>query len=235
MMVVALFISPVTVAMVSYLAIRVIPVFKDVAAGSGAPPWPPAQFLFGHLGWVVGSEIALLLLLLLVTALYIGGPRSADWFGCADRMAWLIPWKRKRLQQTFSAMLAVLLDGGVPEAEAVRLAGDCTANEISRRRAEAVAMALAQGAKLDDAVRDFDGGDEFHWRLANAIHSRGGFLRALRGWHEALNARAFLEEEATAHAVTTGLVIFNGLVVALITIALFGLIICILDATLAST
>jgi type II secretory pathway component PulF len=43
----------------------------------------------------------------------------------------------KKLQRTFSAMLAVLLDGGVPEAEAVRLAGDCTANEICRRRAAA--------------------------------------------------------------------------------------------------
>ena len=235
MLLVALFISPAALAMVSLTAIFVIPRFREVAASFSAPPWPPALFLFGHVSWVVGSEIVLLLFLVLITALYLGGPRSAGWFSCADRIAWLIPWKRKRLLQTFSAMLAVLLDGGVPEAEAVRLAGECTVNKVSRRRSERVVARLQQGTKLDEAVRDFDDGDEFHWRLANAIHSRGGFLSALRGWHEALNARAFLEEEATAHTVTTGLVIFNGLVVGLITIAMFGLLVGMLKATLAST
>jgi len=129
----------------------------------------------------------------------------------------------------------VLLDGGVPEAEAVRLAGDCTANEICRGRSLRVIAAMAQGAKLDDAVRAFDDSGEFHWRLANATHAHGGFLNALRGWHEALDAKAFQQEEATAHAITSGLVILNGVLVALIAIGMYGLLIMILKGVLAAT
>lgn len=149
-----------------------------------------------------------------------------DWF------AWRIPWKRKRLQRTFSAMLAVLLDGGVPEVEAVRLAGESTANEICRRRARRVMAALENGAKLDQAVRVFDDSGEFHWRLTNAAHAQGGFLPALRGWHEALDAKAFQQEETTAHVVTSGVVILNGILVALVATAMFGLLVAILDGML---
>jgi type II secretory pathway component PulF len=122
----------------------------------------------------------------------------------------------------------VLLDGGVPEAEAVRLAGDCTANEICRRRTRRVLAALERGTRLDDAVGEFDDTGEFHWRLTNAVHAHGGFLDALRGWHEALDAKAFQQQEATAHAVTSGLVILNGVVVGLIATATFGVLIVIL-------
>jgi type II secretory pathway component PulF len=145
-----------------------------------------------------------------------------------------VPWKQKKLQRTFSAMLAVLLDGGVPEAEAVRLAGDSTANEICRRRAQRVIAALEKGAKLDDAVRTFDDSGEFHWRLTNATHAHGGFLNALRGWHEALDAKAFQQEEAATHILTSGLVILNGLVVALIAISMFGMLVMMLKGMLAA-
>ena len=132
-------------------------------------------------------------------------------------------------------MLAVLLDGGVPEAESVRLAGDCTANEICRRRTRRVLAALENGVKLDDAVRAFDDTGEFHWRLANAVHAHGGFLEALRGWHTALDAKAFQQEEAATHIVTSGLVILNGVVVALIATAMFGMLVMMLRAMVAST
>jgi type II secretory pathway component PulF len=122
----------------------------------------------------------------------------------------------------------VLLDGGVPEAVAVRLAGDSTANEICRRRARQVMAALEQGVKLDDAVRAFDDSGEYHWRLTNATHAHGGFLVALRGWHESLDARAFQQEEAAAHTVASGLVIMNGVVVGLIATAMFGMLVAIL-------
>jgi len=138
------------------------------------------------------------------------------------------------LQRTFSAMLAVLLDGGVPEAESVRLAGDSTANEICRYRARRVITSLKKGVKLDDAVRAFDDTGEFHWRLTNATHAHGGFLHALRGWHEALDAKAFQQEEIATHVLTSGLVVLNGLVVALIATSMFGVLIMILKGMLAS-
>ena len=120
--------------------------------------------------------------------------------------------------------------GGVPEAEAVRLAGDCTANEICRRRVRRVTAALERGIKLNDAVGAFDDSGEFHWRLTNAIHARGGFLQALRGWHETLDARAFQQEEAATHAVTSGLVIVNGVLVGLIVTGMFGILIVMVKA-----
>ncbi len=229
--------SPLAVLVMMYLAVFVIPRFKDVALGMHVELWPISQFVFDFMPEFVALEIALFLLLEIAAAFYTGGPRVVRWFQfhglpVVDWLAWRVPWKQKRLQRTFSAMLAVLLDGGVPEAEAVRLAGESTANEICRRRARRVIAALQSGTKLDDAVRTFDDTGEFHWRLTNAIHARGGFLDALRGWHEALDAKAFQQEEATAHVVTSGLVILNGCVVALIATAMFGILIAILRGAL---
>jgi type II secretory pathway component PulF len=240
MILVVLFFSPVFVFVVIMTMTFVVPKFREVAAGMNAPLWPLTQFVFANTAWLIGFEIILFLLLMATTLLYIGGPQFARWFQFrelpfVDWVAWKIPWKQKRLQRTFSAMLAVLLDGGVPEAEAVRLAGDCTANEICRCRAQCVIAAIKQGTKLDDAVRAFDDSGEFHWRLTSATHARGGFLEALHGWHEALDARAFQQEEATAHAVTSGLVILNGLLVALIATAMFGILLAVLNGVLSSS
>ena len=110
------------------------------------------------------------------------------------------------------------------------LAGAATANEICRRRAGRVVAALETGVKLNDAVRIFDDSGEFHWRLTNATHARGGFLNALHGWHEALDAKAFQQEEATAHIITSGLVIMNGALVALIATAMFGILMAVLNS-----
>jgi len=234
---VVLIFSPAFVFLVGMMSVMIIPKFKEVAGGSGVELWPVTQFVFGHTGCLVGIETILFLLLVAATVIYIGGPGLVRWlqfrgFPIVDWIAWHLPWKQKRLQRTFSAMLTVLLDGGVPEADAVRLAGDCTANEICRHHAARVLAALARGIKLDDAVRAFDDSGEFHWRLTNAIHARGGFLGALRGWHEALDAKAFQQEEATAHALTTGLVIFNGVLVALIAVGMFGILISCINAAL---
>lgn len=229
--------APICVWLISMLMIFVVPKFKEVAAGMGLQVWPLAQFVFAITPQLVRFEIVLFILLASLVLAYIGGPGFVRWFQfrnvpVVDWIAWQIPWKRKKLLRAFSAMLAVLLDGGVPEAEAVRLAGESTANEICRRRARRVVAALETGAKLDDAVRTFDENGEFHWRLTNAVHARGGFLDALRGWHEALDAKAFQQEETATHAMTSGLVILNGLVVALIATAMFGILIAVLKGAL---
>ena len=238
MVAILLIFAPVAIGMICLISVLVLPKFKEVAAGMGVPLWPLTAFVFGNTFWLVAFELVIFLALSAVVLIYIGGPRVIRWFQfrsipIVDWITWQVPWKQKKLLRTFSAMLAVLLDGGVPEAEAVRLAGDCTANEICRRRVQRVTAGLGQGVKLDDAVGAFDDNGEFHWRLTNAIHARGGFLNALRGWHEALDAKAFQQEEATAHAVTSGLVILNGVVVGLIVTAVFGLLITIINAAAA--
>ena len=231
--------APIAIWLICLLSLFVIPRFKEVAAGTDVALWPITTFVFAlnDSNVLVGFEALVFLALATVVLIYIGGPGFVRWFQfrsvpVVDWITWCVPWKRKKLLRTFSAMLAVLLDGGVPEAEAVRLAGDCTANEICRQRARRVMAALQQGEKLDEAVRAFDDNGEFHWRLTNATHGRGGFLRALRGWHEALDAKAFQQEETATHALTSGLVILNGLVVGLMATAMFGLLIAILKSQL---
>jgi type II secretory pathway component PulF len=240
MVAILLLFAPIAVWLISMLMIFVVPRFKEVAASSDVQIWPLSQFVFAITPQLVTFEICIFAVLMAVALIYIAGPGFVRWFQfrsvpVADWIAWRIPWKRKKLLRAFSAMLAVLLDGGVPEGEAVRLAGDCTANEICRRRARNVIAALEQGVKLDEAVRVFDDTGEFHWRLKNATHAHGGFLKALRGWHEALDAKAFQQEETATHALTSGLVILNGLVVALIATAMFGILIAILKGALDAT
>ena len=118
-------------------------------------------------------------------------------------------------------MLSVLLDAGVPEPEAVALAGECTANRVLECRAAKVCAQLKSGVKLPEALRAMDDTGELRWRLANALQRRAGFLRALTGWHEALDAKAFQLEQSAAQITTSALVLFNGLVVAGVVIGLF--------------
>ena len=239
MVAILLLFAPIACWLISLLSIFVIPKFKEIAAGVSGEIWPLALFVFHIIPELILLEAVIFLGLTTVAVIYIGGPGLVRWFQfqsipVVDWIAWRIPWKRKKLLRAFSAMLAVLLDGGVPEAVAVRLAGDCTANEICRRRALRVIAALEKGVKLEEAVRAFDDNGEFHWRLTNATHARGGFLAALRGWHEALDAKAFQQEETATHALTSGLVILNGLVVALIATSMFGMLVMILKGMLAA-
>ena len=127
-------------------------------------------------------------------------------------------------------MLATLLDAGMPEPEAVRLAADCTVNSVFQKRAAIALNALKQGRSLTDAVQEMDDTGEFRWRLTNATHSRGGFLSALGGWHDALGAKAFQNEQAAAHVVSTSLVLLNGMFVAAIVISVFSFLISIVNA-----
>jgi type II secretory pathway component PulF len=227
--------APIAAFMIFLITTFVVPRFREVAYGMNVELWPVTHFVFAITPYIILFEALIFLALMTVVVIYIGGPGFVRWFQfrsvpVVDWITWRVPWKQKKLLRAFSAMLAVLLDGGVPEAVAVRLAGDCTANEICRHRAQRVVAALQQGTKLDDAIRAFDGTGEFHWRLTNATHARGGFLDALRGWHEALDAKAFQQEEAATHAVASGLVILNGVLVGLIATAMFGILIAMMRA-----
>jgi type II secretory pathway component PulF len=238
MVAILLLFAPIACWIIGMVSVFVIPKFREVAAGYGGEIWPLSRFVFHIIPNLIQLEAVIFIGLATIVVIYIGGPGFVRWFQfrsapVVDWIAWRVPWKRKKLLRAFSAMLAVLLDGGVPEPVAVRLAGDCTANEICRRRSGRVITALEQGVKLEEAVRAFDDNGEFHWRLTNATHARGGFLAALRGWHAALDAKAFQQEETATHAFTSGLVILNGLVVALIATSMFGLLIAILKGALA--
>jgi type II secretory pathway component PulF len=117
----------------------------------------------------------------------------------------------------------------VPEPDAIRLAGESTANAIMIHRSAKAAELLRKGARLSEAVLRLDDSPEFRWRLANALHGAGGFLKALSGWHEALDAKAFQLEQTAAQVSTTLLVLVNGFIVGCIMLGVFLVLIGLLN------
>jgi type II secretory pathway component PulF len=116
-------ISPAMVVVPIILRVKTLPRLKEVFAGMLEGQSLPAftRFVFG------GSTLALVIQLCIVgfiwlaTLAYLGGPRLHGWVhrllpGLQDWLLVRLPWRRKRLQRDFSAMLAVLLDAEVPEA-----------------------------------------------------------------------------------------------------------------------
>jgi len=215
-------VTPLGLYVFGLLMVFVVPKFMEVASGMGAGPGPWLfSFLADHFVAFIVLQAALLLLIWSVELIYIGGPRVRVWFPILEKLDYRLPWRRRRMQRDFSNMLAVLVDAGVPEAAALMLAADCSANSVFRRRAAQAVEALRQGMKLPDAVQRLDDHGEFRWRLRNALGAPGGFLRALAGWHESLDARAFQQEQAAAHVITTSLVLWSGLFVGAIIVSVF--------------
>jgi len=207
-----------------FLTVVLVPKFAEIYRDLlfGAPLPPLLRFLVAHSVFVTVVQCTLTLVVVLTLLAYVMGPRLIGWLTpVVDRVACWSPWRRKRLQRDFSAMLAVLLDAAVPEPEAVRLAAASTANGIFIRCAAVVVDRLGAGVPLTAAVAELDDAGEFRWRLANAVHAHGGFMRALTGWHEALEAQAYQQEQAASQVITTGLVIVNGVVVGLICAGVF--------------
>lgn len=221
-------VTPVVMLILASVITFVVPKFREVFAGVTKTTWPLFDALVASRNFILAAEGCVVMGTLLAVFFYVGGPRAVGWVQMvvavpfADWFAWRVPWKRKRMQRDFATVLAILLDSGVPEPDAVKLAADCTANEVFARRARRVAEQLAGGMKLTEAIAALDDAGEFRWRLTNARPAHGGFLAALQGWCEALDAKAFQQEQAAAQLATSGLVLFNGAIVAFIAIACFG-------------
>ncbi len=230
--------TPFTVVIPLVLKIKVIPsyqaIFSDMMSGTLLPGL--TRFVLGCSSYLTAIQVGTMGLIWLVTLGYLGGPRLRAWIGrvlpggmsMLDRLFLLLPWRRKRLQRDFSAILAAALEAGVPEGDAVRLAGESTANGAFRRRAQQATELLSQGIRLPEAMRVLDDSGELRWRLANALRG-AGFVKALTGWHAALDAKAFQLEQTAAQIVTTLLVLLNGLIVAAIVIGMFLPLIALLN------
>ncbi len=231
----AFVVTPAWAVVFTVIMVFVVPRLRMIAQDMGAA-WPFwLTFLAEHRFWLIAIQVLLVLGFWLVALLYIGGPR---WWASLARsfpravagLAWRLPWRRKRMQRDFSATLAVLLDAGMPEARAVTLASEAADNEPFTRRARAAVADLERGVKLAEALRQLDDVGEFRWRVTNAARSGHGFRAALAGWHEALAAQAFQQEQTAAQLLTTGLVLFNGLLVALLAGGLFQMLTNLINA-----
>jgi type IV pilus assembly protein PilC len=227
-LILGLVVSPAAIAIPIMLNVMVIPKFKEVFSGMLEGSQLPAftRLILGSSDYILLAQAAVILATWFLLFAYIGGPRVHRWFhvifrSIPDRVHFHLPWRRKRLQRDFSAMLAILLDAQVPESDAVLLAAESTSNSVVYRRAETICAELARGVKLPDAVRAIDDAGELQWRMTNALRRGRGFMSALNGWHEALDSKAFQQEQAAAQITTAALVLFNGLIVAAVVIGLF--------------
>ena len=233
------------------ITIVVAPKFKEIFKDMLGDSRPE---LFTFFDWAITAFPALVLCLgvpvLCGVILYILGPRPVDWLEWltpnylrwiarpfhalarfADRGVLLVPWKRRRLQRDFSAMLALLLDAGLTEEKAVVFAAAATANRAIAARAERVVTELQRGVKLPEALRFMDDAGELRWRVANAAHAGGRFGSALAGWHDTLDARAYSQEQAVAHLVTSACVFANGAVIGLFAVGIFRLFVELINYT----
>ena len=235
---VAFAISPAIVTVPLLLNTYVLPKFKEIFAGMLEGQSLPAftRLVFGGDTIILTIQVAVVSVIWLAALAYVGGPRLHGWVHrlfpvTQDCLLALLPWRRKRLHRDFSAMLAVLLDSEVPETEAVALAAKSTANSSITRRAQKVCALLRQGVKLPEAIQALDSSRELQWRLSNALQRGAGFVRALTGWHEALDAKAFQLHQTAAQVTTSVLVLVNGMIVASILIAVFLVLIQLINGS----
>ena len=229
-------VTPFTIYIPIVLTVFVIPKFKEVFAGLGSGQPLPAFtiFVMDSERILIPIQLGIIAVMWLLMAAYLGGPRFLELArrllpGIPDRVLFRFPWRRKRLQRDFSAMLAVLLDAGVSETEAVTMAADATNNGVIQRRAAKVCARLNSGVKLPEAIREVDDCAELRWRIANALQRGGNFMQALNGWHESLDAKAFQLEQTAAQITTSALVLLNGVFVAAVVIGLFLPLIALLN------
>lgn len=220
--------TPVALLVPLMISTHIVPKFQEVYAGLMGGAALPAftRLVLGGHPVFTAIQFGIIVFLWAGMVLYVGGPRLTNWLqnvfpGLPGRMAFLLPWKRARFQRDFSATLALLLDAAVPEAEALQLAGRCTGNSVFAHQSQAAAAAVRDGTKLTEAVRRVGKRSEFQWRLSNAVHRGGGFVQALAGWHETLEARAFQLEQSAAQLITTALLLLNGLIIGSVVLGLF--------------
>jgi type II secretory pathway component PulF len=231
----AFFATPISIIIPLVLQVKVIPIFRNlfpaVSDSPGEAQLPFLTRLVFDSGWLFTSiQVALFGVIWLLVLCYLGGPRLRAWLNLViphipDCVLFRLPWRRKRLQRDFSSMLAVLLDAGLRETDALRLAAETTDNHVMIHRAAEAEAKLKTGFALSEAIQLMDDSAELRWRLGNALRQSGGFTRALAGWHDALDAKAFQLEQAAAQTTTTVLVLLNGLLIGCIVTGLFVVLI----------
>ena len=220
--------TPILPATFVVLKVCVIPKFRDIFAGY-ALEIPQSLAVLDLAAWIAVIQAIIILLFLVNGIAYLDGPFLKRWAeaGFAPVTDWIIyslPWRRKRLLRDFSAMLALLLDADVPEARAIQLAAQSTANRVMQARSVKAVADLEAGRNLAQALRRFNDADEFGWRLANASHGERGFAASLAGWMQALDAKAFQQEQTASQTLSTLLVLVNGLLVGLVAYGVFSLL-----------
>jgi type IV pilus assembly protein PilC len=231
----ALVFTPVAPAVFNILVVFVFPKFALILDDMEVPVPAITRLILGQGALIANCLIVVALAIHLIVIAYIGGPRLAHWlrwraFPVSDWIAYLFPWRRKRMLRNFGGMLGILLDLNIPEPKALSFAAKSTANLIFERNVQRAIVALENGTKLSDALTELESSGEFAWRLKNATHGVQRVRAALAGWLEFLDAKAFQQQQSAAQFTTSALVVFNGVLVGTLIIGTFAGLVAVIDA-----
>lgn len=232
-----LFLIPAQVLLLAYLQIWIWPKLVQITMDMEIDLPGFSSFVLRNGAWFSVVLAALVAVFWGALLLYAGGPNTLSRLGPAaqawrDRAIWCLPWRRHRLHRDFTTVLALLLDLGIPEHQAIGLAAESTVNSVLIQRAKAAIANLRKGIKLPEALAILDDTRQFRWRLANASYRASGFWDALAGWREALDAKAYQQEQSAAQILTTAFVLLNGVVVAITASAVFLVLTSIIEGGL---
>lgn len=208
-------------------------IFEGLAAGTdSAAGLAPGMALLDTRAWRV-LPLLLLLVSLVVFALaderFLALRRFLPGHRFFDNLTVLLPWTRLRLKRDFSAMLALLLDAGVPEEQAVRRAAEATGNPVIAGMGGRMAADLRSGTALPKAILKRGLDRSFSWTLVNCLRSGRDFFAALRSANDAMSLRAERLEQQAAGATVAFVTLLNGAVIALCVIGLFHVFISIME------
>ncbi len=133
----------------------------------------------------------------------------------------LLPWVRLRMKRDFAAMLALLLDAGVPEETAVLRAAEATDSRLISRMGRRMAGDIRNGSGLPNAVMKRGLDRSFAWTLTNCLRSGRDFFVSLRSANDALSLRAERLEQQAATGAVILFTLMNGTIIGLFAIWLF--------------
>src|SRR6185503_4312035 len=105
----AFVITPGSLILFAIVVVKVFPSVLAVAQGLGAPEPSGIRFMVENRPWICLAELIAMLVLWAMAFIYAAGPRATSWIPFLNAIYFRLPWRRKRMQRDFSAMLAVLL------------------------------------------------------------------------------------------------------------------------------
>jgi type II secretory pathway component PulF len=229
LLLIAVLVNPCIWAAIQFALFKAAPVFFDINRMYSPAINPSMESWFCWMTIAGVVHLALVLVLFSVPGILFDGYGFLDWLQAGwsrarGRTGLLLPWRKARVLRDFASMLAVLLDNQVQESRALALAAESTGNHAFVQQVRGIVLRLAGGESLMEAIEPLDASGELRWRLDNARHGSDGFAAALKGWQETLDARAFEREQAAAQALSTALLIVNGLALGTIAAGIFSML-----------
>lgn len=211
---------------------RIVPSLEEVLGDAmGSVATISAPLLFAGSFWVVlGLYVGVSLLILGTVFRRLSGASRLE-KAVGPYIDVLVPWQRERVRANFASALALYLDAGFSEEDALLSAAGSTGNKRWESRSLQAVARLQQGEPFQRVLTSLDEAGEFQWRLRHAFHGIAGtgggparFHAVLQGWTDFLRLRADQLEIKATQLLLVFFTLTLGLLVGLICGWLFRLL-----------